>query len=189
MKQLLVTIFSFLILLPCKSLFGQTITIKKQAQSIISRLKSTGEYSTDAKDTLIDLNGDNFKDILIEYYGASGTGLKNRIRVFLYNNSLKKFRPCEQLNNLGNPTFYFDKKIIVGYYVASGGGSATKFKWNGLRLDTLEQIDVEVFNKNNSTSFEIVSYDFITKRKTHKTLQTMQLPKEYKYWDYVSVIK
>ena len=75
------------------------------------------------KDTLIDLNGDNFKDILIEFYALAGTGEKNGVDVYLYNNSKKKFVQCEQLNYLANPTFYRDKKIVVGYYLGNGGGA------------------------------------------------------------------
>src|SRR5437868_271333 len=96
-------------------------SLRSQAQNIIANLKKNYEYPLGGKDTLIDLNGDNFKDILIEYYGLAGSGEKNRIKVYLYNNFSKRFSECEQLSFLANPTFYFDKKIVTGYYVANGG--------------------------------------------------------------------
>ena len=51
-------------------------TGRKQARCIISGLKNSNEFAIGANDTLIDLNGDGFKDLLIEYYVASGTGQK-----------------------------------------------------------------------------------------------------------------
>ena len=168
--------------------FGQGQSIKEQARNIISGLKSSYEFPIGANDTLIDLNGDGFKDLLIEYYGASGTGLKNGIGVYLYDNSKKKLKPCEALNHLANPTFYFDKKIVVGYYLGNGGGTATKLKWNGLRLDTLEHIGIDVINNGSSLSFKLISVDYSTKRQSSRTLETMDLPKEYKYMDYQPVI-
>lgn len=181
--------FIILLLLISGPSFGQLLSIEQQSLNIISGLKSGHEISNDAKDTLIDLNGDGFKDLLIEFYGASGTGLKNRICAYLYDNSKKKLKPCDMLNYLANPTFYFDKKIVVGYYLGNGGGTATKLKWNGLRLDTLEHIDIDVIGKDGTTSFKLISVNYQTRRKSFKTLEIMNLPDEYKYMDYQSVIK
>jgi hypothetical protein len=189
MKELLITIFTPIFLLPSPFTYGQTPAMKKQARNIIAGLKSTYDYPADARDTLIDLNGDSFKDLLIEYYGSAGTGLKNRVSVYLYHASIKKFRPCEQLNYLANPTFYFSKKIVAGYYVANGGGSATKLKWNGLRLDTLEHINVDITYHDSTVTFKLFTNNFITKKKTYKTLHVMNLPKEYRYFDYIPIIK
>lgn len=123
--------FFILLLVVSGQSFGQGLSIKQQAKNIISKLKSSYEFPIGVNDTLIDLNRDGFKDLLIEYYGASGTGLKNRISVYLYDNSKNKLKPCEALNYLANPTIYFDKKIVVGYYLGNGGGTATKFSGNG----------------------------------------------------------
>lgn len=133
---------------------------------------------------------DRYNDILIEYYGSSGTGLKNRIQVFLFNPSQNKFKECEQLSGLANPTFYFDKKIVTGYYVANGGGHATKMKWNDFKLDTLEYIDIDVDNSvNGHPKFTLISYNYVTKKRKVKILSTMKLPDEYNYWQYVPLIK
>ena len=170
--------------------FGQTnSSLKEKAKLFIEKLKKDGEYPFVAKDTLIDLNGDNFKDIIIEYYGSAGTGVKNRVTVYLYNNSTKKFTPCEQLDYLANPTFHFKEKIVAGYYVANGGGHATKLKWNKLKLDTLEHIDIDVFVQDSQLRFKLDSYNYVTKKRSTKTLEMMSLPKEYRYMDYVPIIK
>jgi len=162
----------------------------KKAAVLIKSLKDKGDYPNGGNDTLIDLNGDGYKDILIEYYGASGTGLKNRIQVFLFEPFHNKFKESEQLSDLANPTFYFNRKIITGYYVANGGGYATKLKWNHLKLDTLEYIEIETNNSvKNRPLFTLSSYNYVTKKRKVKTLSAMKLPEEYKYWDYVPIIK
>lgn len=189
MKRFLNKIAFLLLVLVTMKSSGQNPSIKKQAQTIISSLKKAGDYPMGAIDTLIDLNADKFKDLLIEYYGASGTGLKNRIMVYLYDSAKRKLKSCETLNSLGNPTFYFDKKTVAGYYIANGGGYAAKLKWYGLRLDTLEYIEVDVTYKGTDMTFFLTTRNYVTKTKSFKILHTMELPKEYNYWDYKPVIK
>jgi hypothetical protein len=169
--------------------FSQPPGLKQQARAIISKLKSNFEYPLDAKDTLIDLNRDGYKDLLIEYYGLAGTGLKNRVIVYLYDNSRKNFRHCGQVSNLANPTFFLDKKMVAGYYVANGGGGATKLRWKGLRLDTLEYIEIDVINKGSETRFELIVFNYLTKKRTYQALNMMQLPKEYNYLRYEPIIR
>jgi hypothetical protein len=182
------TLFLLLSLLTIK-VSSQTPSIKSQAQTIISQLKENGEYPLGAKDTVIDINGDRAKDLLIEFYGSAGSGLKNRIIVYLYDNIKKKLTTCETLNCLANPTFYIDKKIVAGYYIANGGGYAAKLKWRGLQLDTLEHIEVDITYKDKIPIFSIITYNHITKKKSVKISDAMELPKEYKYWDYQPIIK
>lgn len=190
MQQRLHTIITIILLLPFCFSYGQTrSSLKEQAQTFVSRLKNNDDYPMGGRDTLIDLNGDNLKDILIEFYALAGTGEKNGIRVYLYDNSKKKFKPCEPLNYLANPTFYFDKKVVVGYYLGNGSGQATTLKWHGLKLDTLEHIDIDITWHDNDASFKLVSYNYITKKNAVKTVHAMDLPKEYKYMDYEPIIK
>ncbi|HEY1167137.1 MAG TPA: hypothetical protein VGE90_18310 [Chitinophaga sp.] len=178
----------FLLFLSVQS-FGQGLSIKEQARKVISELKRSNDIPIDANDTLIDLNGDGFKDLLIEYYSANGTGIKNGIEAYVYDKSKKKLKPCEPLKYLANPTFYFNKKIVAGYYLGNGGGTATKLKWNGLQLDTLENIDIQVIHKGSTLSFNLTSVNYLTKRQSFKALKTMALPEEYKFMDYQPVIK
>jgi hypothetical protein len=189
MKRPLQIFIAAIFLLISHFSYAQSSSLKEQSRKVIAQLKKDYDYPIGAKDTLIDLNGDNFKDILIEFYYASGTGLKNGIRVYLYNNIAWKFEPCEQLNGIGNPTFYFDKKIITCYYVGNGGGWAAKFKWKGLKLQTLEEFDIDVEWKKDGPIFHIESIDHITKKKTSKTRKMMTLPEEYNYYEYIPIIK
>lgn len=189
MTQHLNTIFTIFLVLTFCSSYGQMKTLKLQAEKIISELKRNDDYPMDGKDTLIDLNRDNFKDILIEFYGSAGTGLKNRISVYLYDTTKKSFTECEQLNILANPTFYFDKKIVVGYYIANGGGYATKLKWNGLKLDTLEYIDFDISWQGNNMTCKRTVHNYVTKKEAIKIFSSINLPKEYNYWNYKSLIK
>jgi hypothetical protein len=184
----IISVFSCLLLINYS--YGQTNSVlEKKAKILLSKLKSTGEYSSTGKDTMMDLNGDHYIDILIEYYGLAGTGLKNRIEVYLYNHPAKKFTRCEQLCELCNPTFYFNKKIVVGYYIGMSGGDAAKLKWNGLRLDSLEKIEVDIQWKGNEMDCTVTSFDFITKKTSSKVFGQITLPKEYKYFDYTPLIK
>lgn len=152
-------------------------------------MKNDGEHPFVGKDTLIDLNGDDFLDILIEYYGRSGTGLKNRVSVYLYDHSTKKFTHCEQLDALATPTFYKNEKIVAGYYLGNGGGHATKLTWNKLRLDTLESIAIDVFVRDSQLRFKLDWYNYTTKKGSTKILNMMTLPEIYRYMDYKPIIK
>ena len=188
-QRLTITFTTVFLLTACFS-YGQTKTsVKEQAQKFITKLKSNGDYPIGGNDTLIDLNGDNFKDVLVEYYGSAGTGLKNRISVYLYDKSKKKFTTCKQLNSLANPTFYFTKKVVAGYYIAGSGGHATKLKWNGLKLDTLEYIDVDLSWQGNNLTCKLVAHDYTTRKTTSSLFDHVSLPKEYHYGDYKPLIK
>jgi hypothetical protein len=189
MRQTLNSLVLIISLLVSNTSFSQENKLfRKKADKIISGLKLKNDYPIGAKDTLIDLNGDQNKDILIEFYYSAGTGLKNGVQVFLYDKSKKQFRECEQLNHLANPTFYFNKKIVTGYYIAVGGGNATKLKWSGLSLDTLEFIEVETILKP-TLRFKINSKNYVTKKMTSKTAEVVNLPKEYNYFNYKPIIK
>ncbi len=170
--------------------FGQTATTPEmQAKKIINELKRIDAYPLGAKDTLIDLNGDQLKDILIEYYGLAGSGEKNRIKAYLFDRSSKKFIASAQLENIVNPSFYLDKKIVVGYYVANGGGSATKFRWKGSVLDTLEHIQIDIKWENHSPVFSSKCNNYITKTTTTIVDGIINLPAVYNYNHYEPVIK
>jgi hypothetical protein len=66
-------------------------------------------------DTLFDLTYDGLKDFIIGYYGKSGTGIKNRVNVYLFNPKRHCYILDEQLSDLPNPTFYIKQKKITGF--------------------------------------------------------------------------
>lgn len=80
-------------------------------------------------DTLFDINYDGKKDYIIGYYGLAGTGVKNRIAVYLYNKKNDGYILNEQLTRLSNPTFYINKKKITSFYIGHGGGEGCRLEW------------------------------------------------------------
>ncbi len=185
-----ITILLFLLISTASIYAQRNASLVAQAEKLIARIKTEENYPIGGKDTLIDLNGDQYKDILIEYYGPAGTGMKNRIWVFLFDPAHNSFTESEQLSNVGNPTFYFNQKMVTGYYIAMGGGYAVKLKWDHLKLDSLEYIDIEVLNtKPDDLAFRLSSYDYIAKKRKITTLSEMKLPDEYHYMDYIPLIK
>lgn len=78
---------------------------------------------------MIDLNYDNIKDYVIGYYGQSGTGIKNKIRVYLFDIKKQNYVLNKQLSDLSNPTFYIEKKKITEFYISNGGGNGSKLEW------------------------------------------------------------
>jgi hypothetical protein len=166
------------------------LSLEKKAGKIIAELKNNDKYPPGAKDTLIDLNGDHYKDILIEYNGSAGSGMKNKVAVYLYNKAAKKYFICQQLCDLANPTFYFDKKVVTGYYITPGGGDAIKLKWENLHLDSLEKINVLVkWGEDSIPRFNMTVYNFVSGQTTTNWQNLFSLPKEYKYLDYSPLIK
>ena len=119
-------------------------------------------------DSLIDLNGDGLRDYLREYYGAVGSGEKNRVYVALFHSESGGYRPCKQLNGLANPTFYRDSAQVYGFYITSAGGYATALRWNGYELDTLLDIDISVEAKEVDGPYRFTQEisDFRTGRTT-----------------------
>jgi len=89
-------------------------------------------------DKIKDVNGDYQKDLLIHWYPLSGCCRRDMYDVYLYqkNNGdfTKKYRFI-------NPTFYPTEKIIRGVgYGQPGDAELYKYKWNGLKVDTVELI-------------------------------------------------
>lgn len=75
--------------------YGQQ-SLKTKARVFIAALHKSYEYPMGGRDTLIDLNRDGYKDILIEYYGCCGTGLKNRVDIYPYDSTRKRFSKKEK---------------------------------------------------------------------------------------------
>gem|GEM_PF-4574847 len=168
-----------------------TTTLRGKADKLLWELKDNDDFSyviMYGTDTLIDMNGDGQLDLLIEYYGASGTGLKNGAVIILFNTSTRRFM-YENTIDLPNPTFYFNTNTIVSYYIGNGGGDATKFRWNGYRLDTLEYIDVDIQSASDEFLMTSVIHDYKTGRTSTVTSDRVRLPAEYKYFDYKPIVR
>ena len=165
-----------------------TKSLRDKAAKLIQELRDSNDYAIRVgKDTLIDLNGDRYSDVLIEYYGSAGTGLKNAVHIYLYNNKTKRF--IKEPVNLPNPTFYFRTNTVVSYYIGNGAGSAEEFRWNGLKLDTLETIEVDNWSMNHVFTSTAVIHNNVTKSRMIKISDMVWLPDRYNYWHYRPIIR
>jgi hypothetical protein len=138
-------------------------------------------------DTLIDMNGDGHDDLLIEFYSPTGTGLKNGAHIYLFDATRGMF--VGDPVDLPNLTFNFKDHTLSSYYVGAGGGYATRFRWKGLDLDTLESIDMEHVELNGSDVWIVVTRDHLTGYSRSTVSHAVWLPANYHYMDYVPVIK
>jgi len=86
--------------------------------------------------TIKDVDGDHKKDFLVHWYPSSGCCRRNVYDVYLS----RKERFTSKYEFV-NPTFFPVTKIIRGVdYGHPGEVALYKYKWNGLRVDTVEYI-------------------------------------------------
>ncbi|MEM6800500.1 MAG: hypothetical protein AAF696_03800 [Bacteroidota bacterium] len=90
------------------------------------------------RDTLRDINGDGYQDILSWHYTPSGCCRRNLAKVRLFNLESNSF---EAPINFMNPTFFPNEKLVLGVpYGHSGEVPLYKDKWNNLSSETIEYI-------------------------------------------------
>jgi hypothetical protein len=106
-----------------------TTTLKGRREYILNRFMYDDPIRYADFDTLIDLTYDGNKDYIIGYYGQSGTGIKNRIQVFIYDKGVDNYLLDSTLTDIANPTFYVKQKKITGFYIGGGGGGGRKLEW------------------------------------------------------------
>jgi len=168
--------------------YFDTTTVKGKAERVIQQLRDSNSYVGNwGTDTLIDINGDKQLDLLIEFYAASGTGLKNGTLIYLYDKSAKIF--WNEPISLPNPTFNFNNYTIVSYYVGNGGGFATELKWRGYRLDTLESIDIDITTTDNKLKVESIIRNYKTGKEFRTVTNEVKLPKKYNYYNYNPIVR
>ena len=113
-------------------------------------------------DTLLDLTYDGHKDFVIGYYGKSGTGIKNRVKVYLFDQKRHYYTLDEQLSHLPNPTFYIKEKKITGFYIGNGGGGGGKLEWINNKWTTTKEFEVD---KDGDTTKWNISYPLKKKKE------------------------
>lgn len=175
--KILAFLFSFVIFANCNSQNKNVneATLKAKSKKLLKAFNDESKITSADYDTLIDLNYDTFKDFVIGYYGQSGTGLKNRIRVYLYDIKKHDFVLNEQLSSLSNPTFYIDKKKITEFHIGNGGGSGSKLEWiNGKWIVT------KIFEVDENEIKTIWKVTYPLKKKTENWTKPFQFipPKE-----------
>ena len=138
-----------------------TSTLELKRQKIYNRFIVDNKLSTPQYDTLIDLNYDGSQDYIIGYYGQSGTGIKNKVEVYLLNETSGIYILDDQLSGLINPTFYISRKKITSFYLAHGGGGGDQLEWIGNKW--VSSMEFYVKNKSENSKWEI--YYPLSKRK------------------------
>lgn len=89
-------------------------------------------------DTLKDVDGNNYKDFLIHWYPPSGCCLADMYNIYLYQPQSGSFTNDYEFIN---PTFFPREKKILGLeYDQPGEAGLYKYKWNNLKVDTIEFI-------------------------------------------------
>ena len=138
-------IFSILFFISCNSQSKKVSeeTLKAKSQKLLTEFNAESKITSAEYDTLIDLNYDNIKDFVIGYYGQSGTGINNKIRVYLYDLKKHNYILNEQLSELSNPTFYIDQKKITEFYIGNGGGSGSKLEWINRKWVVTKMFEVD----------------------------------------------
>lgn len=94
------------------NVYVDTATLQGKRHSIMNHFYLENGLVAPEYDTLFDLNYDKFKDYVIGYYGGSGTGIKNIVKVFIFNPKLNYYILDSQLSELTNPTFYIRQKKL-----------------------------------------------------------------------------
>ncbi|MDJ1485038.1 hypothetical protein QNI16_31360 [Cytophagaceae bacterium YF14B1] len=126
-------------------------------------------------DTLFDLTYDGFQDYVIGYYGKSGTGLKNSVKVYIFNPKKHYYILDEQLSDLPNPTFYIKKRKITGFYIGNGGGGGRRLEWITNKWTMTKEFEVD---KEGDSAKWTISYPLKNKKEVIRRPIQMIPPEE-----------
>jgi hypothetical protein len=146
--KVLFLLFLIIFFTNCNSHINEKTLIIK-SHKLLKEFNEESKITTSDYDTLIDLNYDNIKDFIIGYYGQSGTGIKNKVRVYLFDTNKNDYVLNEQLSGLSNPTFYIKQKKITEFYIGNGGGNGSKLEWIDKKWIVTKVFDVD-YNKINT---------------------------------------
>jgi hypothetical protein len=137
--------------------------------------------NTYVNDTIYDVNGDGFKDFVVNAYGNSGCCMKAEEDVFLQTAGKTSFSSDFEFLNA---TFSPREGIVRGVdYGQPGETDMYKYKWHGQGLDTIEYISYERDDKNKKTGrFVITNKDpYENDAKVLRVVNT--IPREYREID------
>lgn len=149
-------------------------TIK--GKELIEVFYYTNSNISDEYDSIVDVNGDRRKDIIINFYGSTGCCLKNIYKVFLNKND----NTFSEGIFFMNPTFSKHEQIVRGVeYGQPGDTELYKYKWNNYELDTLEYIYFELDSIGKKTGKFIKSDKKPYSKDSKKKIRLNFVPKEY----------
>lgn len=142
--------------------YVDTSTLKGKRNWLMNQFLIENGLVSPEYDTLLYLTYDGHKDFVIGYYGKSGTGIKNRVKVYLFDQKRHCYTLDEQLSDLPNPTFYIKEKKITGFYIGNGGGGGGRLEWINNKWTTTKKFEVD---KDGDTTKWIVSYPLKKKKE------------------------
>jgi hypothetical protein len=142
--------------------YVDTSTLQGKRSWLMNQFLLENGLASPDYDTLFDLTYDGLKDYIIGYYGKSGTGIKNRVNVYLFNPKKHCYILDEQLSDLPNPTFYVKHKKITGFYIGNGGGGGSRLEWINNIWTTTKEFDVD---KEGDTTKWKISYPLKKKKE------------------------
>lgn len=104
---------------------------KTLKDSIVNVFKKEHSVRLEYIDSIIeiDLNYDDFMDLVINYEGLGSSGYLMLSNVYIFDTLISTYKLDTFLSNLSNISFYIDKKTITSYYLTSGGGDGSVLNW------------------------------------------------------------
>ena len=119
--------------------------LKLEGSNFVSIVSQPVDNLTYLNSGVKDINGDGLKDYFVHWYPSSGCCRRDIYDVYLYQKSKEAFTDRYEFTN---PTFSPLEKIIRGVdYGQLGDVALYKYKWNGLKLDTIEYIFPDTIGK------------------------------------------
>ncbi|WP_343532255.1 hypothetical protein [Pedobacter sp.] len=129
-----------------------------------------------ANHSVQDVNGDGYKDFVVHWYPSSGCCRRNIYDVYLSINGTGSFTNQYEFIN---PTFSTKEKVIRGVlYGHPGEVGLYKYKWNNLKVDTIEFIYPD--QSDTTKRHYIKTYKRLYSSKNVKKEKLKFLPKEYR---------
>ena len=145
----------------------------------LKNVLSHQEWSlTYVSDTLKDVNGDGYKDFVLNWYGSNGCCLKAFSDVFLFQKDKGDFTEYFEFIN---PTFYPKEKVIRGVcYGHPGETEMYTYRWDGNSIDTVEYVYFEKNDTGEKTGKIIRSKHKPYSSLNQKIKRLDSIPNEYK---------
>lgn len=144
----------------------------KENDTLKHLLTHTQDDLTFIGDTIFDVNGDNLKDFVVQWYPSSGCCRRNIQTVYLFQTTEDFSEQFEFVNATFSPQEGIIRGVQYGHPHETG---LYKFKWNGAEIDSIEFIYHDL--KNKKGYIRTKKSTFGNENLEGELLKT--LPKEY----------
>lgn len=119
------------------------------SKSVLSNIETLKDslYNTENleihADSILDVNGDGYLDLIVESYAGAGFGTKNLHSLYLFNPKTKLY--ANTFERFLNVAFFPKMKIFTSTYFGEDLISGEKYKWEGLRFTKIETASMEKY--------------------------------------------